>query len=146
MTRAVEISAQAHSNTSGSQGDIRRMVLDFISTQPEPVTAQEVAAALANKLATASAHNLPTRVYELERGGALEKVGTRRCRISGQVAAVYRATGRPYQPRKNTTPNTRAQGHADAIAWAEELRSLRPDWTEPLTVLIEQLSRLGEAS
>jgi len=143
---AAEISAQAHSNTSGSQSDIRSMVLAFVASQPEPVTAQEVAAALTNKLAPASLHNAPTRLYELCKGDALEKVGTRRCRISGQVASVYRATGRPYTPRKNTTPNTRAQGHSDAIAWAEELRSLRPDWTEPLTVLIEQLSRLGEAS
>lgn len=140
MTTA-EASAQAHQATSGSQGDIRKLVLAFITQQPEPVTAQEVAAGLAKSLARASLHNIPTRTYELQDGGALEKVGTRRCRISGQVASVYRVTGRPYQPKKKAArPNTRRQGLQEAIAWAEELRSIRPDWTEPMVALIEQLS------
>src|SRR3990172_5908736 len=142
MDSSHQLSAQARTATVPTQLAIRDLVLHWFASQPRPATAGEAAAALAPQVAAASRHNLTTRVFELEKGGALEKVGQRACSVSGQVASVYRATGRPYRPSakvKKPKAATRAEGLQEAISLAEELRSLRPEWDEPIAVLVAGL-------
>jgi len=70
---------------SGELGEAQRAVLRALRSAPRPVTGAEIAEHMNLKGAW-------KRLSELERHGKAEKVGTRRCSISGKKASAWIAS------------------------------------------------------
>lgn len=84
-----DTSIAAAKSVETSATALRKKVLDYVSSQRDGVTCDEVEAKLAMRHQTCSA-----RIRELVMFGQLVDTGIRRQTRSGRSARVYRATGK----------------------------------------------------
>lgn len=91
LTFAVNASAKAHREikADGTLGRLQAAVLNLLRAATEPMTANEITAAL--KSATEVNVSYHKRLSELERGGFIARCPVRECRVTGRTANTWSA-------------------------------------------------------